>query len=56
MPYPETDYLTRLTVKRLAELNRTRAKLAALESRTGLVAEYELERKKVRQLCCHGLP
>uniref|UniRef100_A0A7S0UYY4 SAM domain-containing protein n=1 Tax=Polytomella parva TaxID=51329 RepID=A0A7S0UYY4_9CHLO len=45
--YSDTDYLSRLTLRRLAELNRTKAKVEALEKRAGLLAEYELERKKL---------
>lgn len=43
----ETDYLTRLTVRRLAELNATRAKVEALEARAHLAEEYENERRKL---------
>mmetsp|Transcript_25551 Transcript_25551/g.55657 ORF Transcript_25551/g.55657 Transcript_25551/m.55657 type:complete len:586 (-) Transcript_25551:158-1915(-) len=43
----DTDFLTRLTIKRLAELNKTRAKVESLEKRTGLLAEFEVERRKL---------
>ena len=35
MAYPDTDYLTKLTIKRLAELNATRAKVWGTWGRTG---------------------
>eukprot|EP00198_Chlamydomonas_reinhardtii_P009521 XP_001698858.1 predicted protein [Chlamydomonas reinhardtii] len=43
----EADYLTRLTVRRLAELNATRARVEALEARASLAEEYENERRKL---------
>ncbi|KAG2434292.1 hypothetical protein HXX76_008016 [Chlamydomonas incerta] len=43
----EADYLTRLTVRRLAELNATRARVEALEARASLAEEYEVERRKL---------
>ncbi|EFJ40754.1 hypothetical protein VOLCADRAFT_108020 [Volvox carteri f. nagariensis] len=46
----EADYLTRLTVRRLAELNATRARVEALEARAVLAEEYEAERKKLALL------
>ncbi|KAJ9513643.1 hypothetical protein QJQ45_006201 [Haematococcus lacustris] len=42
----ENDYLARLTVKRLAELNKTRAKVESLERRASLLAEHEVERRR----------
>lgn len=42
----DTDFLARLTMKRLAELNRTRAKVEALERRADALAEAALERRK----------
>lgn len=50
MAYPDTDYLTKLTIKRLAELNATRAKVEALEARAMLLEDYEVERKKLAVL------
>ncbi|GLC34368.1 hypothetical protein PLESTB_000736600 [Pleodorina starrii] len=46
----EADYLTRLTVRRLAELNATRARVEALEAQATLAEEYEAERKKLELL------
>ncbi|KAG2447415.1 hypothetical protein HYH02_007742 [Chlamydomonas schloesseri] len=46
----EADYLTRLTVRRLAELNATRARVEALEARASLAEEYEIERRKLELL------
>ncbi|GIL89985.1 hypothetical protein Vretimale_17956 [Volvox reticuliferus] len=46
----EADYLTRLTVRRLAELNATRARVEALEARAAMAEEYEAERKKLELL------
>ncbi|GFR52021.1 hypothetical protein Agub_g14445 [Astrephomene gubernaculifera] len=46
----DSDYLTRLTVRRLAELNATRARVEALEARATLAEEYELERRKLELL------
>ncbi|KXZ43813.1 hypothetical protein GPECTOR_80g173 [Gonium pectorale] len=46
----EADYLTRLTVRRLAELNATRARVEALEARATLAEEYEAERRKLELL------
>ncbi|KAG2490283.1 hypothetical protein HYH03_011235 [Edaphochlamys debaryana] len=46
----EADYLTRLTVRRLAELNATRARVEALEARATLAEEYEVERRKLELL------
>lgn len=48
--YYDTDYLARLTVKRLAEMNRTRAKVEELERRANLATDYELERRRLRIL------
>mmetsp|Transcript_27752 Transcript_27752/g.70743 ORF Transcript_27752/g.70743 Transcript_27752/m.70743 type:complete len:579 (-) Transcript_27752:845-2581(-) len=46
----DTDFLARLTVRRLAELNKTRAKVEALERRAGALADAEAERRRLAVL------
>lgn len=43
----DSDFLAQLTVKRLAELNKARARVDALELRSSLATEYEIEKRKV---------
>lgn len=43
--YPGTAHLAQLTVRRLAELNTTRARVEALESRAGAMVEAESVRR-----------
>ncbi|GAX79983.1 hypothetical protein CEUSTIGMA_g7422.t1 [Chlamydomonas eustigma] len=45
-PY-DADFLARLTVKRLAELNKSRMKVDDIERRASMASEYERERQRL---------